>query len=340
MKTTSNLFKKVGCFTDIHFGLKHNSRQHNQDCIDFLNWFISEAKSRGVETCIFLGDYHHHRASINMSTLSFIIESLRLLSDGFETVYMITGNHDLFYREKRDIHALEIGKEFPNIKIIDRQFVSGDVAILPWLVEDEWKKVKDIKTKYMFGHFEIPGFRMNAQVEMPDHGEIQKSHFTHQDLVFSGHFHKRQSQGKVHYIGNPFGHNFSDSSDFERGAMFLEWGGQPEYVNWTDGPKYITCTLSSLLSDVDNYLLPKMHLKVILDVDISYEEANYLRETFTENYDIREFKLLHDHSDVEEHEFEGEITIQSVDQIVVEQITAIDSNTFSTTKLLDIYNRL
>ncbi len=28
----SNLFKKAAVFTDIHFGLKSNSLQHNQDC--------------------------------------------------------------------------------------------------------------------------------------------------------------------------------------------------------------------------------------------------------------------------------------------------------------------
>ena len=27
-----NLFKKVACFTDIHFGLKSGSRVHNTDC--------------------------------------------------------------------------------------------------------------------------------------------------------------------------------------------------------------------------------------------------------------------------------------------------------------------
>ena len=40
----TNLFKKAAVFTDIHFGLKSNSLQHNQDCSDFVDWFISKAK--------------------------------------------------------------------------------------------------------------------------------------------------------------------------------------------------------------------------------------------------------------------------------------------------------
>ena len=41
----SNLFKKAAVFTDIHFGLKSNSQVHNQDCEDFVDWYISKAKA-------------------------------------------------------------------------------------------------------------------------------------------------------------------------------------------------------------------------------------------------------------------------------------------------------
>ena len=40
----SNLFKKAAFFTDIHYGLKSNSLQHNQDCVNFVDWFIAKAK--------------------------------------------------------------------------------------------------------------------------------------------------------------------------------------------------------------------------------------------------------------------------------------------------------
>ncbi len=34
-----------------------------------------------------------------------------------------------------------------------------------------------MKQKYVFGHFELPYFKMNAMVEMPDVGGIQTDHF-------------------------------------------------------------------------------------------------------------------------------------------------------------------
>jgi len=336
----TRLFENVACFTDIHYGLKHNAKLHNLDCIDFTEWFIEQAQLRDCETCIFLGDFHHHRSSINVSTMHHAFKGLELLNEAFKNVYIITGNHDLFYREKRDVSSLIISKNFNNIHLIDEPIVIKDVALVPWLVEEEWKTVKSIKSKYMFGHFEIPGFKMNAHVEMPDQGHINRRHFEHQDYVFSGHFHKRQAKDNVHYIGNPFGHNYADAWDDERGAMFLTWGEKPEYVNWDNSPKYITCLLSDLLNNVEEYLKPKTHARVTLDVDISYEEANFLRETFLDTYNIRELKLIHSQDSEHDQEVEGEITFQTVDQIVVEQLNNIESDTFDTARLIEIYNGL
>ena len=38
------LFEKAAVYTDIHFGLRHNSKEHNEDCIEFLIWFSEQAK--------------------------------------------------------------------------------------------------------------------------------------------------------------------------------------------------------------------------------------------------------------------------------------------------------
>lgn len=335
-----NLFEKVICFSDIHFGLRHNSADHNQDCLDFLDWMIEQAKLRDIKTCMFLGDWHHHRSNVNILTLDYTMRALRKLNDNFEKTYIMVGNHDLFYREKRDVHSMVVGSEFKNIELVDNLQIKGDVALIPWLVEEEWKRVSEIKTKYVFGHLELPGFKMNAMVEMPDHGELNAAHFPHQDYVFSGHFHKRQTKGKINYIGNPFGHNYSDVWDFERGAMALEWGKEPEFLDYEAGPRFISISLSSLLANPDLYLKPKTYLQVTLDLDITYEEATFLRETFLGQYSVREFKLVRNQEDDLEKDYSGDITFKTVDQIVIEQLTNIDSDAFDANKLIEIYNRL
>ena len=336
------MFKKAACFTDIHFGLKNNSRQHNNDCETFVKWFIDEAKKFGAETCIFLGDWHHHRSSINISTLNYSISNLKRLSENFEKTYFITGNHDLFYRDKREISSVIFANEIPNIEVVNEILVKDDVAVIPWLVGNEWKKIKKIKCKYMFGHFELPNFKMNAMVEMPDHGEIQAEHFSHIERVFSGHFHKRQVQGKIHYLGNAFPHNYADAWDDKRGMMILdkENNKEPVYIDWDDCPKYRTLKLSKLLDEKDKLLKSKMYLRVTLDLPISYEEASFIKETFVNDYDCREITLIPSQKDEEIHTDIDISTFESVDQIVTKEITAIDTEQYDKNTLLRIYDEL
>lgn len=336
-----SFFKKVACFTDIHFGLKSNSATHNQDCEDFVDWFIQESKDAGCETAIFLGDWHHNRNAINLITLDTSIRCLEKLGQAFENFYWFPGNHDLFYKDKRDIHSSAFGKHIPGVTVVDKVMTEGDVTLVPWLVGDEWKNISKIKSKYMFGHFELPLFYMNAMVQMPDHGELQAKHFTHQDYVFSGHFHKRQNQGKVWYIGNAFPHNFADTWDDDRGMMMLEWGGAPTFKSWADAPKYRTLSLSKLIDDKDNIMKSKMYLKVNLDIDISYEEANFIKETYVEEHDIREISLIQEKNNIETGTDDNpDSSFESVDQIVTEQLLNIDSDNIDAKTLLAIYNSL
>tara|TARA_B100000212_G_scaffold329445_1_gene294689 strand:+ start:361 stop:1377 length:1017 start_codon:yes stop_codon:yes gene_type:complete len=335
----SQLFDRAACFTDIHYGLKQNSRLHLQDCERFIDWFIAEAKARDCETCIFLGDWHHHRASVNVATMNASINGLKKLNDAFEKVYFILGNHDLYYREKRDMNSVEYARDLSNFVMIDDHFLQDDVAIIPWLVGDEHKQVSKMKCKYMFGHFELPYFKMNAMVEMPDHGGIKAEHLSGPEYVFSGHFHKRQYKNNIHYMGNAFPHNYADVADDERGAMFLEWGSEPIYVNWTECPKYRVFTLKQLLDNHENLLDKYTYARVKLDISISYEEATFVKEKFAEQYDVRELQLIPIKE--EEQEFEGsEIKFESVDQIVIQQLETIESSTIERQKLIDIYNEL
>jgi len=335
------LFKKVAAFTDIHFGLKSNSSTHNKDCEDFVDWFIMEAQKAGAETCIFLGDWHHHRNSINLTTLDSSLRCLEKLGAAFEQFFWFPGNHDLFYRDKRDIHSSAFGKHIPGVTVIDKVTTIGDVTLVPWLVGNEWKTVPKIKSKYMFGHFELPLFYMNAMVQMPDHGELQVAHFQHQDYVFSGHFHKRQNRDKIWYIGNTFPHNFADTWDDDRGMMLLDWDGEPEFKIWPDAPKFRTLKLSELIDKKDEIMKGKMYLKVNLDIDISYEEANFLKETFISEYDIREISLIQEKISLDATtDDDPDVAFESVDHIVTNQLVNIDSESFDKQILLKIYQEL
>ena len=337
----TNLFQKTAICTDIHFGLKSNSLIHNQDCSDFIDWFIAKAKEEGCETGMFLGDWHHHRAAINLQTLHFSLRSLQKLSAAFEQFYFIPGNHDLYYRDKRDIHGAEWAQHLPNITVVNDWFKSGDVIIAPWLVGDDHKKLHKMSSKYMFGHFELPHFKMNAMVEMPDHGEVKVESFGGIESVYSGHFHLRQSKKNINYIGNCFPHNFADAGDADRGMMVLEWGQEQQYFAWPGQPLYRVMKLSEAIDHGATIFKPNMHVRVELDIDISYEEANFIKETFVKDHNLREMALIPSkRTDIDIDMAPGEVKFESVDQIVTDQLTNIESEFYDPKLLLKIYQNL
>jgi len=314
---------------------------HNQDCSDFIDWFIATAKENGCETGMFLGDWSHQRAAINMQTLQYSLRSLEKLSKAFERFYFIPGNHDLYYRDKRDIYSTEWAKHIPNIVIVNDFFKDGDVIIAPWLVGDDHKKLAKMSAKYMFGHFELPHFKMNAMVEMPDHGELKVENFAGVESVYSGHFHLRQHKKNINYIGNCFPHNFADAGDESRGMLIKEWGGEDQYLAWPRQPLYRVMKLSEAIDNGANILKPNMHVRVELDIDISYEEANFIKDTFVKDHNLREMALIPSkRTDIDIDMAPGEVKFESVDQIVTDQLTNIESEFYDPKLLLKIYQNL
>ena len=101
-----------------------------------------------------------------------------------------------------------------------------------------------------------------------------------------------------------------------------------------------TIKLSQLIDEADTIIKPKQHLRVALDIDITYEEASFIKENFMVQYKIRELTLITEKKQVE---ISTDIDVQafeSVDQIVSSQIVSIDSDKYNKNTLLEIYNSL
>jgi hypothetical protein len=83
-----------------------------------------------------------------------------------------------------------------------------------------------------------------------------------------------------------------------------------------------------------------MHLRVTLDIDISFEEASFIKETFMKEYGCREITLIPNKKD-EEINTDIDITkFESVDQIVSKEIESIESDAYDKSVLLNIYRDL
>jgi hypothetical protein len=299
------------------------------------------AKEQGCETCLFLGDFNNNRNNVNVMTLNYGLRCLEHVAEHFDQTIMIPGNHDLFWKDRRDMYSVSWARNIPKLRIINDIESVGDCVFVPWMVGEDHKQIVKQTGKYMFGHFELPHFLMNAMVRMPEVGELRSEHFDKFDAMFTGHFHKRQQQGKINYIGNCFPHNFSDAGDDARGCMILEWDQAPVFYAWPEAPRYRVYNISEIIQDPDKYMHARSYIRLMLDVDLSFEEANFIKENFVETYQLRELSVISTKQDEHSEDTTGvSVAFETVDQIVNQNLMAVQSEFYEPALLLDIYKNL
>ena len=247
--------KKGAIFTDLHWGKKSNSVTHNEDCMNYIDWFCEQVRNDPeIDYVAFLGDWNENRSALNVATLKQSYLAAKKLNELGMPIYFVVGNHDLYHRHSREVHSVIPFNEFSNFVVIDEPTVvdeiEGGVLFCPFLFHDEYKQLNQYANiPIWMGHFEFRGFVVTGySVTMPtgpDHTEFQKPKH-----IISGHFHKRQAHDNIVYVGNTFPMDFGDAGDHERGMATLDNKTQEiMFENWDMCPKYIKTTLSDLLEE-------------------------------------------------------------------------------------------
>ncbi len=128
------------------------------------------------------------------------------------------GNHDAYYTHYNDITALSVLKEYENIKVIETpiMYETDDgvkYSLIPWIAnekDEEYleKFIKKNPHSITFGHFEFKNFEVIPGHKMD--GGMDSSIFKNFDSVYSGHYHNKQTQGNIHYLGTPYELTWND----------------------------------------------------------------------------------------------------------------------------------
>jgi DNA repair exonuclease SbcCD nuclease subunit len=340
---------KIATFTDIHFGCRGNSIQHLEDCQDYTTWFIKNVKKHKCEAIVFLGDWFENRNSINISTLNSSYDCLKILDDLGLPIFFCIGNHDLYHRENRSLYSTYHFNSFKNVKIVDDPYFEDNMAFFPYLFKQEYPdaaaQIVKKKPKYVFGHFEFKNFVITGTDRRMEHGHDHKA-FTGPEHVFSGHFHKRQATDNIIYTGNTFPTNYGDAWDDERGMCILDTvTTEVKFIDWLECPKFRKVKLSDVLNDTTLKFPEKCRVKCVIDTEISYSDAQSLKDEMLKSLNLREFTLEENiigKQEVLEGEEMQEIDLSSLNDAVIKMLeTGItDMPTIESSRLISIYSGL
>jgi hypothetical protein len=167
--------------------------------------------------------------------------------------------------------------------------------------------------------------------------------------IFSGHFHKRQANENIVYVGNAFPMDMGDAGDSARGCAFYELAtDKVNFYDWADCPKYLKVSIDEILNDTWKPK-PKMKVKCIINNEVTYTQAQELKEVLIKEYDLRDF-ILDENRELKQGLLEGDTakvtdvldaTFDSIDELVVTQLKlAIEDPLFKETYNVDTLVKL
>jgi len=228
---------KIAILGDLHIGVKNSNDSMMFHQRRFFEFFFDYLEKNGITTVFQLGDMFDQRRQINLKALRFAQDVIfDKISEKNLDFHTLVGNHDIYYRETLDIDSgglllkpyknIHVHKSPETVELYGKTF-----DFIPWICESNRDEcltyIKNSKSNYCFGHFEINGFLMMG-IEMTT--GLSQNLFANYESVFSGHFHNKSRKNNILYTGTPYELNWGDAMD-KKGFYVLDVDtGETEFI--------------------------------------------------------------------------------------------------------------
>lgn len=195
----------------------------------FDNVFFPHLEKNNIKTLFHLGDIVDRRKFVNYVILNrWRSKFFDRLRDMDIEVHAIVGNHDIPYKNTNEINAIdELFSHYKNLHVYrecaEIEVDGLKIALVPWMNPSNYASsvefMRNTEAEIVFGHFEINGFEVH-------HGQVfdsglDRDLFNRFDMVMSGHFHLKSTQGSIFYLGSPYQMTWADYNT-ERGFHYFD----------------------------------------------------------------------------------------------------------------------
>lgn len=347
---------KLALITDTHWGMRndHAAFMDNTKC--FLdNIFFPYIDSNNISTVVHLGDLLDRRKYVNINTARRLREDfLTPLKERNLDVHIIAGNHDVYFKNTNEVNSIEelvIGKYDFKVYSNDATEVNFDgvpILFMPWICDDNREQtlnaVQTTKSQIVMGHLAIQGFEMYKGT-MVSHGD-DRHVFDKFDIVMSGHYHHRSTDGHIFYLGSHAEFTWSDYDD-PRGFHIFDT--ETRELTYIENPYKMFRKIWYNDAD-DSFLQKKIDYSIyrgcLVKVIVTNKTNHYWFDKFIDHLESEnpiELQIVEDHLhlDLEEDENiinEAESTLDIFKKYIDNyELNNIDKDKLSK-KIVDLYN--
>jgi len=262
---------KLAMIADVHVE-KNKNLPYVVSCCE---WVGDELKQRNITELFVLGDFINSRIKIDSLALSSAIQILEYWTEKGINVYLLLGNHELYYRENRGDHT-EVTSIRPFKKFCEviehyqaKEVYGTTIHFIPWITDlEKYKEVlKSIiydENDIIMSHTEVRGSIMNSISSIKDTDGLPSSIFPVR--TFLGHYHKRQR----FYVGSPLSLNFGEASKDKGITIYDVEKRETEFIQNPKSELYKSISLDDFEDEA---------------VDIGIENTKFVRILLTKKID-------------------------------------------------------
>ena len=326
---------KIALLNDTHFGVRNDSpafiKYQNRFYNELFFPYLIENK---IDTLIHLGDVVDRRKFINYRIAHNFQEKFwKRLYDMRIDTHIILGNHDTYYKNTNDTNSIDLLlNEYSNINVMaeacDLTVDGRKIFMLPWICSDNYEqsmeRMNDTDAEICMGHLEIAGFVMHRGVK--SHGGLNAERFRKFGLVYSGHYHHRNNDGHIYYLGNPYELTWADYKDprgfhiWDTETMQLEFIQNPytmfERVEYDD--------VTNDYTDYDPSIMKEKYVKVIVNNKSDFKKFDdFLKKIYKANpHDVR---ILEDFAEFQDGEIDEELNLEDTMNILTSYVESVET---------------
>jgi len=340
---------------DLHLGVKNNSTTWLKIAEEyltktFINQIIEKKVNPDKDILILEGDIFHNRQLIDVIVQQTAIRIFLKLCEYFSKIYIIAGNHDVYYKDNNSVTSLtalktliDVYHEYegkiiiltePSYLVINKKF---KYLMLPW-EHDNVKLAQTIdqnkdKCDYIICHADVKGAKFNRFVKVES--GLDAKGLSAYKKVYAGHIHIRQDFNKsgamISYTGTPYQMDRGDVGN-KKGFDILEYHDTEvieTFVENVTSPRFVKYNIYKLLdATIDEIKLAFNNNFVDISVDSNistkFNPTSFLELIGDTNAKSIEFTNYTSESDIKVSDLaltinEDELTLDNIFEIYCDQ---------------------
>lgn len=300
-------------FSDLHIHPHKRKDERLEDCLKALDWVFDVAEENNITNILFGGDLFHDRQKIEVYTYQRAFETLqkRLNTKKFN-LYLLLGNHDLWYNEKTSVSSVVPLSALPNVRIIsspERLVIEGSTWDFIPFTHNPVETLNELNQKdgspeYALGHISLDGALLHgtqySDVTIEHDGDmisVGASLFNHYKHTFLGHYHAEQIiNEKVEYIGSPLQLSFGEAFQQKHIIIFNGKTGKKKYVNNDFSPRHLVIKAD----EVEKYDLENNFVQIKVD-DISATDLVSMKKDITDKSKLGSLEIKQNKKHIDKH---------------------------------------